>query len=559
MRITSRTVLALTGVVTAVWLSSPWPRAASAARAGTTAADLFQTADRCVSCHTGLVTPTGEDVSFATHWRASMMANSARDPYWQAGVRREVIEHPQARVAIEDECSACHMPMTRYAAKASGHEGAVFAFLAAATPADPERLLAADGVSCTVCHQIGPERLGERASFTGGFHVDTAMPAGARRIFGPFDIDPGRSRIMQSASGFVPARAPHPGGSEMCATCHTLITQALGKAGEVVGELPEQVPYLEWQHSGYRDTTSCQACHMPVVDQSTPITGVWGEPRAGVSRHTFLGGNVLMMRMLNRHRADLGVEASPQELDRAAGRTTAHLESEAARVSILRAEAGDERLVVEIAVENRAGHKLPTAYPSRRAWLHVTVRDGHDAIVFESGRPGAGGRIEGNDNDEDEARFEQHHDEIVEGGQVQIYEAVMADSEGRVTTGLLSAVRYVKDNRLLPRGFDKGSAPGEVAVHGHAAGDADFSTGGDRVRYSLALPRTAAPQRVEAELLYQSIGYRWAENLRRFDTAETRRFLSYYEPMAASSAVALARATAVVSQGPTLTAARGGH
>jgi hypothetical protein len=33
---------------------------------------------------------------------------------------------------------------------------------------------------------------------------------------------------------------------------------------------------------------------------------------------------------------------------------------------------------------------------------------------------------------------------------VQIYEAVMAGPDGAVTTGLLTAVRFVKDNRLLP-------------------------------------------------------------------------------------------------------------
>ena len=34
-----------------------------------------------------------------------------------------------------------------------------------------------------------------------------------------------------------------------------------------------------------------------------------GQPRAGVSRHTFVGGNFFMLRMLNRYRAELGVVA----------------------------------------------------------------------------------------------------------------------------------------------------------------------------------------------------------------------------------------------------------
>ena len=50
--------------------------------------DLFVTAERCVACHNVLVAPTGEDISIGSDWRSSMMANSARDPYWQAGVRR---------------------------------------------------------------------------------------------------------------------------------------------------------------------------------------------------------------------------------------------------------------------------------------------------------------------------------------------------------------------------------------------------------------------------------------------------------------------------------------
>ncbi len=73
----------------------------------------FVTSTQCIACHVGLTTPSGEDVSIGFDWRATMMANAARDPYWHAGVRREVIDHPTAQAAIEDKCSTCHMPMAR--------------------------------------------------------------------------------------------------------------------------------------------------------------------------------------------------------------------------------------------------------------------------------------------------------------------------------------------------------------------------------------------------------------------------------------------------------------
>jgi hypothetical protein len=122
----------------------------------------FQTSHDCMACHNSLVTSSGEDVSIGTAWRASMMANSSRDPYWQAAVRREVLDHPHARAEIEDECSVCHMPMSTTLARAAGMHGEVFSHLPVGSPATPRSGLAADGVSCTLCHQIGPERLGTR-------------------------------------------------------------------------------------------------------------------------------------------------------------------------------------------------------------------------------------------------------------------------------------------------------------------------------------------------------------------------------------------------------------
>ncbi|HEX6493876.1 MAG TPA: hypothetical protein VF018_00240, partial [Acidobacteriaceae bacterium] len=74
----------------------------------------FRTSDRCVACHNGLKTKAGEDISIGFAWRASVMANSSRDPYWQSSVRRESIDHPGSQAAIEDDCSTCHMPLTHF-------------------------------------------------------------------------------------------------------------------------------------------------------------------------------------------------------------------------------------------------------------------------------------------------------------------------------------------------------------------------------------------------------------------------------------------------------------
>jgi hypothetical protein len=350
--------------------------------------------------------------------------------------------------------------------------------------------------------------------------------------------------MMTSSGGFVPIQSAHVQQAELCATCHTLYTQALGPQGQVVGELPEQVPYQEWLHSAYKDARTCQSCHMPAVSEPAPITRVFGDPREPFARHVFAGGNFFVQHLLDRFRGDLDVGALPQELDAARVRTVDQLKTLAASVAIAGVELRGDRLEATVTVRNAAGHKLPTAYPSRRAWLHVTVTDGNGRTVFESGALEANGSIRDNDNDEDAGRFEPHYSEITSPGQVQIYEAVMADGSGRPTTGLLSAVRFVKDNRLLPAGFDKGTADKDVAVQGDAARDAGFDDSGHRIRYAVNVDTAAAPFRVNVELWYQPIAYRWAQNLKSYDAFEPKRFVGYYEALAASSAVRLDQASA---------------
>ena len=510
------------------------------------AAAMFATADNCLACHNGLTTSKGEDFSFGKAWRASMMANSARDPYWQAAVRRETIDHPKAADAIEDECAICHMPMARTTAAAMGEPGQIFAHLPLGEMGTHQAQLAADGVSCTVCHQITPKGLGTRQSFSGRFIVDTTKPFGERPLFGPFPVERGRTRIMHSATGFRPEQSDHIRQSELCATCHTLYTTALGPDGKKIGEFPEQVPYLEWRHSDFVKQLSCLSCHMPAVEETSRMSSVLGEPRDGIGRHDFRGGNFFMLEMLNRYRADLAVQAEPAELDQAARTAVEHLQTAATLELRIERRSGTQ-LPIEVTVTNLTGHKLPTAYPSRRAWIHLIVRDSSKRALFESGAMTPNGAIRGNDNDDDAARFESHHRTITSVDQVQIYEPILMDAGNRVTTGLLSAVRYAKDNRLLPRGFDKRTAQPDIAVYGEAVKDADFIGDGDRVRYLVPLPEGTGAVTVEAALMFQPIGFRWAQNLRGYDADEPRRFAKYYDSMSSSSAQALARAKAIES------------
>jgi len=541
----------LIALVVAVWAGSTWMVSARPAEPQDIAIDsahavdggLFQTAETCMVCHNNLVAPSGQDVSIGSDWRATMMANSARDPYWQAAVRREVIDHPEAQAAIEDECSICHMPMATYSARQAGGHGQVFAHLPIGQGGTAADLLAADGVSCSACHQIGASGLGTPESFTGGYVIDTTRPAGDRVVYGPFAPDAGRTTLMRSAAGFVPTEGAHVQSSELCATCHTLFTTALGANAQTIGRLPEQMPYLEWQHSAYRDRQSCQDCHMPIVPEDVAVTGVLGQPRSAVSRHVFLGGNFFVMRMLNRYRSELGVAESPREMELAIDRTVAHLEESAASVAIESLGVENGRLTFDVVVRNRTGHKLPTAYPSRRAWLHVVVRDASGTTVFESGALRPDGSIAGNDNDEDPARFEPHYAQIDSTDQVQIYEAILVGQNGAVTTGLLTGVRYAKDNRLLPDGFDKATAGADIATGAAALSDGDFSAGGDRVRYAVDPGSASGPFTVSADLWFQPIGYRWAENLRGYDATETQRFVRYYESLSGVSAVSLAGAS----------------
>ena len=174
----------------------------------------------------------------------------------------------------------------------------------------------------------------------------------------------------------------------------------------------------------------------------------------------------------------------------------------------------------------------------------MTIKDRGGRIVFESGALNPDGSIQGNDNDADPNRFEPHYTEINTTDQVQIYEDIMVGANNMPTTGLLTAVRFIKDNRLLPKGFNKANADPRTRPQGNAANDPDFMGGGDKIIYSIPTGNAEGPFQVEAEFWFQPISFRWANNLKPYNASETKRFTGYYDAMASGSAVMLVRASA---------------
>ncbi len=509
--------------------------------------EFFAGSGICAACHTQMVDEAGADVSIDTAWRSTLMANAARDPYWQAAVRSEVLSNPEYQGVIEDLCSTCHMPMAHLTDAVAGATGQILDS-GFSDPAHALHPLAMDGVSCTLCHQIQPDRFGEHESFDGGYVIDADLPRDGREAFGPYFVGMGMVRTMQSASGFIPMQGMHVEQSELCATCHTVYTPVVDASGQVAGQFPEQVPYLEWQASDFGESLSCQGCHMPTAQGGVSISVVGGHMlRSPFFQHTLVGGNVFVLDMMRAFGEELSVTASSAQFEEKLAQTVDQLQGRTATIALENVSADGSTLTADVVVRTMTGHKFPTAYPSRRAWLHLIVQDASGNVVFESGAIRADGSIAGNDNDADPTVYEPHYLVIDSPEQVQIYEGIMGDTDGNPTTTLVAGAMYLKDNRLLPAGFDKGVVDADIAVYGAAADDTDFAGAMDTTRYTITLDGAQGPLTVTVELLYQSIGFCWADNMRRHDAPEPARFVAYYEQIP-NQAVTVASATVEIGE-----------
>lgn len=490
----------------------------------------FTGSGNCVNCHApdpdgeALVDEHGATVSPVADWQATLMANSARDPFWQAKVDHEGLVNPAHREAIENVCTACHAPQGFHEAHMTGAAGPN-GYTMDDLMADE---LGLDGVGCTGCHSIDNDNLAGRSN--GDLPINTENVAWGG-FENPWD------GLMSGQTGFIPAFGEHMRSSEVCASCHSLYTHTQDLDGEETGQIFfEQTTYLEWVNSAFNaENVQCQTCHMPLVEGGAIAATQpnWLFPQR-FGKHHFVGGNAFMLKLMRDNAVQLNLSATSTQFDSTIARTTASLQQATAILNVRQLASSPDEWAFEVEVENLAGHKFPSGYPARVAFLEFTLVSTSGDTLFHSGAWSRENGIAGRD-----AGWEPHWNEITEENQVQIYELVLGDVAGQTTQVLERAAEVLKDNRLVPRGFSSlHPAYDTVAVGPMASLDADFNhrlgeegSGTDRLVYRV--PAVDGLPGVEAtvRLHYQAVPAQWVAAMFEFSDQSERiaNFESMYD------------------------------
>ena len=208
------------------------------------------------------------------------------------------------------------------------------------------------------------------------------------------------------------------------------------------------------------------------TDHRLPDSKITLQPRKEFGRHALHGLNLFLNQMFQQFPVLLGIRqidyagsidpttqpaliTGAESMVEMATRQTAGVTISDVNVD------SNGNVSAQIAVENRAGHYLPSGVGFRRVFIEF-VAYADDQIVWSSGRTnalgvivdGATGRILDTEYGENDSRLFQPHYQVISGqDQVQIYQELIKDSDGILTTSFLRRAQTVKDNRLRPKGF----------------------------------------------------------------------------------------------------------
>ncbi len=536
----SRKLFLLTGLIGVVLLFAAWTEANRPVRGphGRLALALFRSADtlpvlrsayfwtsgRCAGCHgrdllfeASIDPATGHDVNVVDDWRSSLMANSSRDPFFRAKLDHEVLANPAHSDAISNKCLSCHAPLAVQEERLADHPPFTLAML-------DTSVLASDGVSCLACHMQSLEGTGN--SFSGDLRFDSAF------VYGPYADDQINPAIMQFFVGFTPGFADHMVNSKVCAGCHTLITETLDLDGNLTGDhFVEQATYHEWKNSVYSSNGSaCNTCHLPRIEGPVILAAEYAflNGQTPFGKHHLAGANVHMLEILKANRQELHIPASSAQFDSTIARTKVLLTERTLDIDLDLEDRTDDTAFYSLRLENRAGHRFPSGYPSRRAFVEFVLTDAAGDTLFASGRLDDTYEVIGHD-----AGTEPHYDVIRDQEEVQIYELVMGDVNGDPTTVLEYAKSPLKDNRLVPLGFTTSHPSYDTTrIAGDALTDVDFNhdgsgvegSGSDVVHYHVPIAGVNGSLRAFARIYYQPMPPAWNASMFDFSSEKIDAF-----------------------------------
>lgn len=488
--------------------------------------EFFLNSQSCRGCHgydsaqVSNLNEAGEDVNLVDRWESSMMALSAKDPFWKAKVTHEIAINPGHAGVLQNKCLDCHAPMGSYNHLFNGNA------LYSLTDLAADDSLGQDGVSCSSCHMIDPSV---------GFTYSGIIPYDTNEVeYGPFTapfVAP-----MQLYEAITPVYSPHMDNAKTCSPCHTLITESVDLAGTYTGGyFVEQATYHEFVNSDMiSNNKKCQTCHMPQITDPIYIANGFTAStvqRSPFNQHTFAGANTFMLNLIKNNKGTLNITVPDKSFDSTIVATTKMLQEQTLDFDLQQVSITTDTAYFKVMLKNKAGHKFPSGYPSRRAVLQFVVLDDLGDTVFQSGIFNSQKRVIG-----EGSNFEGHHDQINQSHVPQIYELVPGDVGGNFTSVLERAAILLKDNRIPPSGFTTSSPVYDTTkVSNDALADADFNkvasvegSGVDWVHFAVPLAGASGNIDVKAKVYYQSVPPKWVDNLFTYSNAEIDAFETMY-------------------------------
>ena len=272
------------------------------------------------------------------------------------GVGQQGCDHPDQRDGLEHfgACGDCHSPAIDGATPGKVDLAAAFG-------------VAFEGVTCDFCHKIQSVTAGPSAGLDGG--IDLLRPSEETTVVGqvydPITFGPYPDTIVPIMFG---SYAPQYVESSWCGSCHEYAQPALHPSETLVepARFPNGLPiiesYSEWQTWVGSGTTTCQGCHMKVLDEESSTYDI---SKTGLKPSVDQG----WLRELGQVRHH---DFSPAGLAKPSLELT------------LTQAAG--KIEATVTVSNQAaGHAIPTGKPLRQLIVLVTAVDGNNAAVAAAG------------------------------------------------------------------------------------------------------------------------------------------------------------------------------